>query len=282
MRRGGHPGAVPHQRRSTDERRAYGYQVERLGSHAGFAEAALDQWVEGKILLESGVRIALVFALAAATGAAAAAPREPLEAARLYAERHVFDILRDGKPVGRHEVAFSTEEDRLAVQVRMEIAIPFLFFTAYRYRYRSDSLWREGRLLRLSADTDDNGEKSTVRAEQSGETLAIEGPRGREVVDGFLLPTDHWHPAVIGRDRVLNTITGEVNAASIVAEGVDRLPTPQGVVEATRYRYSGDLENVVWYDAVGRWVGMRFSARDGSTIEYVCRTCPPTFDGSDG
>ena len=42
---------------------------------------------------------------------------------------------------------------------------------------------------------------------------------------------------------------------------------------ATRYAYTGDLDNEVWYDDVGRWVKMRFKGRDGSTIDYVCRRC---------
>jgi hypothetical protein len=233
-------------------------------------------------LLKHRVWVALVVTLAAATASAEAMPLRSSEVASLYNGRQVFDVFRDGRPVGRHEVGFSVDGDRLRVQARMEIAIPFLVFTAYRYRYRSDSLWDEGHLVWLSAETDDNGKKSVVEAEWMGHALTVEGGRGRKVVDGPLFPTDHWHPSVIGREKVLNTITGEVNSVSITPEGVDRLVTPEGIIEATRYRYSGDLENLVWYDTEGRWVGMRFSAQDGSTIEYVCRTCPATLVRSDG
>jgi len=248
----------------------------------GFMGSATSKRIGERILFKSGVGVALVLALSVIPALAGAMPRGPMEAARLYDDRHVFDILRDGRTVGRHEVVFMADGDRLSVRVYMEITIPFLFFTAYRYRYRSDSLWGDHGLLRLSAETDDNGERSAVRAEWTGQGFAIDGPTGRTRVDAPLFPTDHWNAAVIGRDRVLNTITGGVNAVSIVAEGTDRLSTPQGIVEATRYRYSGDVKNLVWYDATGRWAGMRFAARDGSTIEYVCRTCPPTNAGRDG
>jgi hypothetical protein len=39
------------------------------------------------------------------------------------------------------------------------------------------------------------------------------------------------------------------------------------------YRYSGELELDAWYSEAGRWLGMRFKGRDGSTIEYFCRNC---------
>ena len=42
---------------------------------------------------------------------------------------------------------------------------------------------------------------------------------------------------------------------------------------AQRYRYFGDLSVDIWYDGDGRWVKMQFTAKDGSSIEYVCRSC---------
>ena len=37
--------------------------------------------------------------------------------------------------------------------------------------------------------------------------------------------------------------------------------------------YQGHLHLDAWYDISGRWMGMRFKGRDGSTIEYRCRNC---------
>ena len=72
---------------------------------------------------------------------------------------------------------------------------------------------------------------------------------------------------------MLNTITGAANAVTITAEGREERPTGTGPRPATRYRYAGELQAQVWYDGAGRWVGLRFSARDGSVIDYVCRRC---------
>jgi hypothetical protein len=51
------------------------------------------------------------------------------------------------------------------------------------------------------------------------------------------------------------------------------LRTTNGTLPATRFTYDGELETTAWYDADGRWVGLAFEARDGSTITYRCMTC---------
>ena len=88
-----------------------------------------------------------------------------------------------------------------------------------------------------------------------------------------LFPTNHWNAGVLGQTRVLNTLTGKINNVSILSKGIETVSTENGPIKATRYVYSGDLDNEVWYDDLGRWVKMRFKASDGSTINYVCKSC---------
>ena len=40
-------------------------------------------------------------------------------------------------------------------------------------------------------------------------------------------------------------------------------------VQATRYRYTGELRMDQWFDDRGRWVKAAFPAFDGSMIEYI-------------
>ncbi|WP_051341198.1 DUF6134 family protein [Azospirillum halopraeferens] len=195
--------------------------------------------------------------LAAAVTALAAAPAGAFDPVAAYGGDLVFDITRNGAAVGEHRVTFEPAGGELRVRARSDIAVSLLGITLYRFRYESQSVWTGGRLARLHADTDDDGRVTRVRH-----------PGG----DG-LFPTDHWHPGVIGSTAVLNTITGAVNRVTMTREGEDAVPAPEGRRPAARYAYRGELEATVWYDDAGRWVGLRFAARDGSTIDYVCRRC---------
>ena len=55
--------------------------------------------------------------------------------------------------------------------------------------------------------------------------------------------------------------------------GKEPIMTERGEVMATKYLFSGELENTVWYDGAGRWVKMKFEGRDGIPITYNCRRC---------
>lgn len=193
--------------------------------------------------------------------------------AALYGSSVIFDVYRDGKRVGIHRTGFQTAADGLRVNSLFELKIEFLFLTAYQYRYQSDTLWRGDRLTELVANVDDNGDKSAVTATTEGGGLRVSGAGGSYFIESPIFPTNHWHAGVLEQDRVLNTLTGKLNAVDIRPAGRETVPTENGKVPATRYVYSGDLNNEVWYDDAGRWVKMRFAGSDGSTIEYICKLC---------
>lgn len=184
-----------------------------------------------------------------------------------------FDILRNGTPVGSHIVTFEPNGDGLSVRTKSKIEIDFLFFTAYRFTYSSESRWIGDEMVSLSARTDDDGDVSTVDAKKDGTALRVNGSGGAFEATLPIFPTDHWHKGVIDSTEVLNTITGKIAAVKMVDKGWMRLDLPDGPVNARHYAYTGDLETEVWYDGRGRWVAMRFKARDGSTIRYVCGNC---------
>ncbi len=193
--------------------------------------------------------------------------------AATYGDRIEFDVLRNGKTIGEHVTTFAVGTDGVRVESRMQLGIDVFFIPVYRFAYESRSRWCDDRLQELEARTSDNGEVSKTTAAIIGNTLQIE--RDGTIVEGpaDLIPTDHWNPRVLARRTVLNTITGRVNAVTIerCSTGSDMIESaaPQG----TCYEYAGDLQTRVWYDPVGRWVGLEFEAGDGSAISYVCRAC---------
>ena len=122
---------------------------------------------------------------------------------------------------------------------------------------------------------DDNGDKNFVAATKSDKGMVIRGPKGVHTWESALYPTNHWNAGVLSQKHVLNTLTGDVASVEIRSEGRDKVEAEGKMIEATRYRYSGDIDTTVWYDDDGRWVKMRFVAKGGSTIDYNCTRCGP-------
>ena len=128
-------------------------------------------------------------------------------------------------------------------------------------------------MIRLMAEQDDDGDVSRVRAVRQGQTWTITGPKARVQSQNRLYPTNHWHSGVIQQTEVLDTLTGKITDVTITPGEVERIRAQGRSVNATPYRYTGDIKTTVWYDHAGRWVKMAFEAGEGSDIEYYCIEC---------
>ena len=208
---------------------------------------------------------------AAASNADVAKGPDPL---LLYGDEITFDVFRKGERIGRHTVTFfKNTSGELTVTAKFGLKITLLAIPIYQFEYRSSALWLNGRLKRLEARVDDDGEKSAVRAFNNSKTMTILRRNGVLKWNGVLYPTNHWNVGVLCQKRVLNTLNGDISRVQIVAVGRERILAEGTWIEATRYRYSGDIDTTVWYDDSGRWVKMQFPAKGGSTIDYQCTRC---------
>lgn len=191
----------------------------------------------------------------------------------VYGPTASYDILRNGEPVGSHRIEFTRSGDILAVESRSDIEVRLLFLSAYSFSYVAQSHWQDGQLLTLEAKTDDDGERSVVRVAPANDGLIAAGPSGESPITPLHPLSEHWWQRFIAGEEQLNTITGAVNRIDVEPLGSAYVPMAAGIAPAARFRIDGDIQLETWYDDAGRWLGMRFLARDGSTIEYRCRAC---------
>ncbi len=227
------------------------------------------------------ISIALAIALAVSTpalaephSASARLPAVPaVDPVGLYGDAIEFDVTRKGDRVGFHRVKFTQEGASTLVSSTFQLQIDLWIFTAFKYLYTSEARWVDGRLRSLSATVDDGGTLSSVDVRPDGDRLMIANGAATYSALPPLYPTNHWNASVLQQKKVLNTLTGHLNSVDIQPRGREAVTTERGVISATRYAYTGDLDTEVWYDDDGRWVKMRFVGRDGSAIEYVCRKC---------
>ena len=196
------------------------------------------------------------------------------EVKSLYGPQIEFDVLRNGDVVGEHITRFEQQGDDLVVTSRMNIDIFALFIPLYAFDYQSKEIWTGDQLAALDVKVRDGNDKTNVLVKRNATRLDVDLGDKAYQIEGSLITTNHWNAAVVKKDRVLNTLTGNVNEVRVINQGPETIDVVGGQLNATRYDYTGDLKDTsVWYDAEGRWVKLRFKARDGSTIDYRCRTC---------
>ena len=202
--------------------------------------------------------------------------RSPLAQADLYPEDYSFTVYRKGKKIGRHDVEFTRKGNALTVYNDLRLRVKFLFVTAYKLDYESTEIWQNGELTSVVAKVNDNGRKLDMGGgvtEASFGWQDIYGEQNMLPRGGEYFPTNHWFVSVLDETQLLNTLTGKLINVGITSEGYEEIETEDGPLLAERFRYSGDLNTLVWYDEKGRWVGLEFYGKDGSAIQYRCNGC---------
>lgn len=178
-----------------------------------------------------------------------------------------FQVFRDDSEIGHHALSFAQDGDRLTVDIDIALKVRFAFITAYAYEHRNREEWDGGRLLGFASRTNDNGTEHRVEARREGERLVIDGDAGRVTAPPGALPATYWHRRLLDQPAWVNTQTGRMIEGHVASRGRERLALMDQMVEAQRFRVTGDIELDLWY-AGERWVKLAFDGPDGSRIDY--------------
>lgn len=222
--------------------------------------------------------------LVLATGPTAASAADDFP----YGSSLSFVAVRNGQTIGHHSLTFQKNGTQLKVSTAIDLAVKFMGVTAYRYMHRAEEVWSGDTFQGLTAQTDDNGKKYAIRIRRDGAALAVERnarpdvlspatfDRGLQRDDAVrttlppqLLPSTHWNVRQARQAALVNTQTGTEARVQVSVLGRETIRAANASIDATRYRYTGDLVMDQWFDDAGRWVKTSFTASDGSTIEYV-------------
>lgn len=223
-----------------------------------------------------GLAMALVFLVATPASAASLTPPGDAPDVAPIA----FHVFRDGRPMGHHSVSFRREGEDLHVQVDILLEVQIAFITLFRYRHRNNEVWRDGRLVSIDTETDDDGKDFWLRGRATDAGFQVEGSSGSFLAPAEIMPTSYWNPDTVNRRSLLDTQKGRLIEVSVAPAGRDGVRLPGGEVEAKRYALTGDLNLDLWYSDAGEWVKTAFSLR-GSTFAYARKEASATLAGDE-
>jgi len=181
-----------------------------------------------------------------------------------------FTVLRDGSPIGTHDIVFSENGQKLTVDITTDIKVklPLIGIVVYRFAHQGHETWVNGALTELSSVTNDDGTDHQVKAVSDGSHLAVESDVTSHDSQPGIIPGSLWNPAVRDQSILLNTLDGTEMKVTIDALDMEEISTSSGSIKARHVRIRGDLQRDLWYAEDGRLVRMVFAAKDDSQIEY--------------
>lgn len=182
-----------------------------------------------------------------------------------------FAVYREGDEIGSHSFAFRVEGPELSVEVVTDVAVDVAFITVFRFEHRARELWREGKLVSLTSESDDDGEDHSLTVTARGESLEVIGNGVRSTADASILPASFWDSRTVERSQILNVLDGRIMKVQIADRGEEAIVAKGAPVKARHYVMTGEFQRELWYDADGVLVRMAFKGRDGSDIQFVLK-----------
>jgi len=209
--------------------------------------------------IRSCIAASAAAALLVCASGAGAAPRQDYD----------FRVLVDGRPIGTQSFHFSRDGAGYEMSTVARIKVRLLFLTAYRFHQTAVEHWRGGCLRAIRSRTDDNGDRYRIRgtADASGLALTVNG--SEDTLDQACVHTfAYWNPRLLRSQRLLDSETGKLKKVSLARLGRRPLPWDPDT-RATSYRlHTGDGPTQLWYNANGRWLGLRSKLKNGHTVVY--------------
>ncbi len=182
-----------------------------------------------------------------------------------------FDILRNGAAIGRHVYRFERRGGPLVVRIEAKIDYRFAFIPLYLFRHEAREVWRDGRLIAMTAETDNNGNTYRIDVRPDGDKISVSVNGALLRVEAGIVPASLWNIALMKRRVVLDPADGEVMAIDVAAAGEETIDVRGRTTVARRYVMTGDFVRDLWYDRDGILLQVRFKGDDGSEIRYRLR-----------
>lgn len=187
----------------------------------------------------------------------------PAVAAPSAPGRVEFEVLRQGRPFGRHVVTVTERNGELVADSHARLRADLGPLTLFRYEQTCRETWRDGVLISLRCTTRRNGRGANVEAARADGVMRVTGGAAPLSLPLTTLPSNWWSRPPVSVRELINTETGDRMPVRITSMGREE----HNGVSANRVRVQGTLTLDLWYDDAGRWIGCAFTA-EGQHVEY--------------
>ena len=181
-----------------------------------------------------------------------------------------FRVLLDDTPIGYHRVDISSDADTKSVHTRANFAVTFLFIPVYSYDHETHESWNNGCVVGITSTTDDNGDDYFINSALQDNRLSLVTQDGASTLDGCVRTFAYWDIELLKSQYLLNTQTGEYQAASVTDLGTGMLSIDENRIEARHFRLVVEDRTIdLWYTKDMHWLALESVTESGALLRYL-------------
>jgi hypothetical protein len=180
-----------------------------------------------------------------------------------------FAIMRNGAQIGTNLIRIGHDGADTTVQTVTHIDVSLAFLTLYKFDQTESERWANGRLLAMTATTNDNGTVHQTSATAQNGAIVVQCNGKMSETPSTTIPYSLWNPALLVRNVALDTRNGGLEAIKVIDRGEENVTVQGRARRAHHYQIVTNFPQDVWYDDSGELVQVEMKGTDGSTITYA-------------
>lgn len=188
-----------------------------------------------------------------------------------HTEQRRYSILVDGKDAGHAEVTILDQDDKsVYVTTSAQVQVQHLIAN-YNFSIDGQEWWKDGKLVGLKANCNNNGKRCDLTAAPRGEQLWLRVNGTDQYARPDVWPTSYWKLADAKFHNksvpLLAIESGRELTGQLTYVGPKQLPVSNQLVACYQFRVTGAGGPIeLWYDQHHRLVRQEFTEAGHKTI----------------
>jgi len=172
-------------------------------------------------------------------------------------KRIEFNILRNDKYIGKHIFSFKKENNQTSVYSEINFEIKKFGIVLYKYHVRGTEYYKDGKLIKFSSKTNQNGKEKYVNIRLKGDDLIIDGSSFKGNVSANYSLGTWWNHSIIKAEAQISAVSGRIIKQKVTFLGKENLNIDGKTYNTLHFNFSSSdqkldkgkkLNTDVWYD----------------------------------
>lgn len=165
--------------------------------------------------------------------------------------------------IGTYKNSIIDTGAQISVLNDIGVQVKVLLIVAHKESSHSREIWRDGRLMSFSGETQENGKKTVVTGTAEGQKFVVDTPQGAKVAPASVYPNNPWSKSILQAKVLLGTKSGNLyNVHTGTGEARD-IVIGGKTISTQYFRVDGDAKYELWFDARGIAVKFTENAENG-------------------